>query len=254
MSHDVENKRPINDNNVVDTPTSTLLSQFIAARGAITQLNTVVNALLDGQGGIGRKATQLAYTFTISCIENPQEASNIPGWNDAGVQKGSNPYVQPLKLLCNKMDTIPHSRISIWAKVFNYAHNAKVHPNNFTDLVAQNHGMRKFYDLIIMKDKVANDNKSIKSKVSSDAVCSGATPGKANPLPKLGPLPFADLVENAGQIQFVIVDKAKLQTDETARIALEQNAVFIGVVDVEDTKCRKFLNDNDPRLILKGAA
>ena len=64
-----------------------------------------------------------------------------------------------------------------------------------------------------MKDKDANDNKSIKSQVSSDAVCSGSTPGKANPLPKVGPLPFADLVENAGQIQFVIVDKAKLQTE-----------------------------------------
>ena len=112
MSHDVENKRPINDNNVVDTPTSTLLSQFIAARGAITQLNTVVNALLDGQGGIGRKATQLAYTFTISCIENPQEASNIPGWNDAGVQKGWVPLVAKGRLKSPKPAACESCQIS----------------------------------------------------------------------------------------------------------------------------------------------
>jgi hypothetical protein len=59
-----------------------------------------------------------------ACMDNPAEAAQLPGWGDAAVQAGTNPYFQPLKMLVDDMNNVIQSRISIWEKVSRWVSQA----------------------------------------------------------------------------------------------------------------------------------
>ena len=243
-----------NKNRFAAAKRPTLLAQYRAAKDALTRLDGVVYNLLDGQGGIGRRATQAAYAFTIACFNKPAQAAKLPGWADAAVQPGTNPYGQPLKMLADDMSNIIQAKISIWAKVFRDAHTAKIKPEHFLEHLKRNHGIRRWYDSINMVEKAANDN----GKNAGLGRASGAG-GKANSTPKPkarapAPVDIAKQVKDTKHIIFAIIDKNLLLCDGDAIADLESNPAFIGLVKATHTKCRKFVNDNDPRFLIKGEA
>ena len=224
---------------------SNLEALFNNARTALTSVNTEYRNLLDGQNQLGKDACLAAYKFTIGCIDNLAEAKKLPGWESAKLQSGSNPYCQPLKMLVQDLDQIPWSKICIWASVFQKVHGDGVSPEDFLALVDQNNGMRRFYDLI---NKAANDNNPDAGKNGTTAPNSNSTPSKK---PTVEPISSVQQVENAGQIQFVIINKARLLLDDSARANLEQSSVFLGMADAKDSACRKFLEENDPDFIVR---
>ncbi len=237
-----------NDSNITAAKPSTLLALQRATKNAIANLNSMVNNLLDGQGGAGRRATQAAFAFTVACMDNPAEAAKLPGWDDAAVQAGANPYFQPLKMLVGDMNNVIQSRISIWAKVFRDAHDAGITPEDFLEHLKRNHGMRKWYEAIGLAEKAANDNdkKSVPVKSSSG----GAKPKAPAPVP----IDIVQRVDDTTQITYAIIDMDLLICDSDAKGDLESNPAFLGIVQVANDDCRTFLNDNDPRFAMKGAA
>ncbi len=240
-----------NDSNIAATKPSTLLALERAAKGAIANLNSMVNNLVDGQGGAGRRAIQAAYAFTVACLDNPAEAAKLPGWDGAAVQPGANPCVQPLKLLVDDMNNIIQSRISIWAKVIRGAHGAGIKPEYFLEHLNRNHGMRKWYDSIVLAEKAANGNVP---KAGTNKSSTGST---ATPKPKAPPPVPVDIVQRVAdttQITYAIIDMDLLICDSDTKADLESNPAFIGIVQVANDDCRAFLNDNDPRFTMKGAA
>jgi len=104
-----------------------------------------------------------------------------------------------------------------------------------------------------MASKAANDNDTGEAKTGTTST---KPKSKSKPRKKTNtvPTPLVELVENTNQIQFAILDKGKLLWNEPARTALEENPLFMGMVDAEDPKCREFLNDNDLRFTEKEAA
>ena len=256
MSNFTNPKTPAaaNENRLAAAKRTTLLAQYRAAKDAVTRLDGVVYNLLDGQGGIGRRATQAAYAFTIACFNKPAQAAKLPGWADAAVQPGTNPYGQPLKMLADDMSNIIQAKISIWAKVFRDAHTAKIKPEHFLAHLKRNHGMRRWYDSIGLAEKVANDN----GKNAGLGRASGAG-GKANSMPKPkapapAPVDIAKQVKDTKRIIFAIIDKDSLLCDGDAMADLESNPAVLGIVKAANRNCRTFLADNDPRFALKGAA
>ena len=227
------------------------MPQFRAARGAVTNLKSVVSNLLNGQGGAGRRATQTAYAFTVACMDNPAEAAKLPGWDDAAVQASANSYTQPLKMLVDDMDNIIQSRISIWVKVFRGAHKAGITPEHFLEHLKRNHGMRRWYDAIVLADKAANGNVP---KVGANKSSTGST---ATPKPKAPPSVPVDIVQRVAdttQITYAIIDKDMLICDSATKADLESNPAVLGFVLAANDDCRAFLNDNDSRFTKKGAA
>jgi hypothetical protein len=224
---------------------SNLEALFNNARTALTSVNTEYRSLLDGQNQLGKDACLAAYKFTIGCMDDLGEAKKLPGWEAAKVQSGSNPYCQPLKLLVLDLDEIPQWKISIWASVFYKAHCDDVSPEDFLALVDQNNGMRRFYDLI---NKAANDNEPIAGKNGPTTPKSNSTPSKTTTVESIS---IVQQVENANQIQFVVINKAGLLNDESLRVALEQSSVFLGFTDAKDSACRKFLEENDTDFIVR---
>lgn len=221
-----------------------------AAKEDLTHVSSAVFNLLDGQDGLGGKALVSAYTFATACMERRAEAVLLPGWKEAAVQSGANPYCQPLKLLAGELDNIIQSRISIWAKVFAHAHKAKIKPEDFLAHRKRNHGMRRWYDFINASGstKAANENLPGKSPRKSGGTGSKSKPAK--PAPK-------DIVaeaKKAKRLGFVMVDMDALVCDANALAALESNPVVIGLVKAAHAKCRKFVAANDSRFSVKGAA
>jgi hypothetical protein len=240
-----------NDSNIAVAKPSTLLAQFRAAKDAIGNLNSMVNNLLDGQGGAGRRATQAAYAFTIACMDNPAEAAKLPGWGDAAVQAGANPYFQPLKMLVDDMNNVIQSRISIWAKVFRVAHEAGITAEKFLEHLKRNHGMRRWYDAIVLADKAANGNVP---KAGTNKSSTGRTTTAKPKAPPPVPIDIAQRVADTTQITYAIIDMDLLICDSDTKADLESNPAFLGIVQVPNGICRSFLNDNDPRFAMKGAA
>lgn len=240
-----------NDTGITATNPSTLLAQYRATKDAIANLNSMVNNLLDGQGGAGRRATQAAYAFTVACMDNPAEAAKLPGWDDAALQAGANPYFRPLKMLVDDMNNIIQCRISIWAKVFRDAHDAGITPKDFLQHLKRNHGMRRWYDAIGLADKATNDNGTKAGTVKS------STSNKATSKPKAPPPVPIDIVQRVAdttQITYAIIDKDLLICDSDTKADLDANPAVIGFVQVANDDCRAFLNDNDSRFGIKGAA
>ena len=240
-----------NKNDFAAAKRTTLLAQLLAARDSLTILDKAVTNLLEGQNAIGGKALVAAYSFTIACMERQAEAAKLSGWKDAAVQSGNNDYCQPLKLLAGDLDNVPQSRISIWAAVFRNAHAAKIKPKNFLEHRKRNHGMRQWYDAII-KAKAANDNEpGVGSQKSSGAGSKATTNGKAT---KSTPLDIVAAAKNAKRIGFVMVEWDAYLCDSDAQAELESNPAVIGLIKAAPTKCRKFVNDNDPRFVGKAVA
>lgn len=240
-----------NDNGIAAAKPSTLMPQLRTAKDAIGNLNSIVDNLVDGQGGAGRRATQAAYTFTAACMDNPAQAAKLPGWDDAAVQASANPCCQPLKMLVDDMDNIIQSRISIWAKVFRGAHDAGIEPDKFLEHLKRNHGMRRWYDAIGLADKAVNDNATKAGTNKSSTGCTATSKPKV-PLPV--PIDIVQRVADTTQITYAIIDKDLLICDSGAKADLESNPAVLGFAQVANDDCRAFLNDNDSRFGMKGAA
>ena len=240
-----------NNNGIAAAKPSTLIAQHRAAKDAFSSLNNVVNNLLDGQGGIGRRAMQVGYSFTIACMDNLEEAAKLQGWDDAAVQTGANPYCQPLKMLAEDMNPAIQTKISIWAKVFQSAHGVGITPDKFLEHLKRNHGMRRWYDAICLAEKSTNDNgkKDGIGKPSSG----GGGGGKPKTLPPV-PIDIVQRVGEAKKITYAIIDMDLLLCDSDAKAELEANLAFIGFAQVANDDCLAFLNNNDPRFGMKGAA
>lgn len=253
LTHNSTNTTPVaaNDSNTAATKLSTLLALQRAAKDAIGSLNSMVNNLLDGQGGAGRKAVQAAYALTVACMDNPAEATKLPGWDAAAVQASANPYCQPLKMLVGDMDNTIQSRISIWAKVFRGAHDAGIPPDKFLEHLKRNHGMRKWYDAIVLAGKPVNDNGP---KGGGGSSRGGAAARPPSPASVSVPIDIAQRVGDAKQITYAIIDMDMLICDSDTKADLESNPAVIGFAQVANDDCRAFLNDNDPRFGMKGAA
>jgi len=244
------NNRKLDHKGFAGAKRTTLLAQYRDARESLANLDSAVTNLLEGQNAIGGKALVAAYSFTIACMERSAEAAKLPGWKDAAVQPGANPYCQPLKLLAGDMDKIIQSRITIWAKVFADAHAAKIKPQDFLEHRKRNNGMRRWYDFINTSAKVngteANDNRPSGGS-RKPAGCGGKE--------KRGPIDVAQRLNNASRAAVVVIDMAVLMNDAAAKASLESNPAFVGIVKAGDTKCRAFAQDNDARFtIVKGAA
>lgn len=227
-----------------------LKALFKAAREDVTQVNNTVCGLLEGRDALGGKAMESAYRFTIACMEQPAAAAKLPGWKEATVQPGANPYCQPVKLLAGDMDNSIQSRISIWAKVFANAHRAKIKPDEFLAHLKRNHGMRRWYDFINTSGSTTAGNDNHPGKASCKSGGAGGKGKDTKPAPK-------DIVaeaRKAKRLGFVMVDMDALVCDANALAALESNPVVIGLVKAAPTKCRKFVAANDSRFINKGAA
>lgn len=241
-------KAAANDNALAATKPITLRAQYRAAKDAISSLNSIVNTLLDGQGGIGRRAALIAYSFTIACMDSPVKAAKLPGWDDAAVQPGANPYCQPLKMLADDMNNVVQSKISIWAGVYRHAHDAGITPEHFLEHLKRNHGMRRWYDAINTKAKAANDNRK---KGGSQTSPGGVrTPKVPHPVP----IDIVQRVADTTQITYAIIDMDVLLCDSDAKAELDSNSAVLGFVQVANDNCLTFLSDNDPRFAIKGAA
>ena len=240
-------KAPANDRGFAGAKRTTLLAQYRAARESLSRVDSEVNNLLDGQNAIGGKALVAAYSFTIACMERPAEAAKLPGWQDAAVQPGANPYCQPLKLLAGDMDKIIQSRISIWAKVFAHAHAAQIKPEHFLEHRKRNSGMRRWYDFINASGSTtaANNNQAGGGRKSSGAGGKGK---------KFTPVDIVAEATKAKRIAMVMVDLDAYLCDGKAQSELESNPVVIGLVQATPTKCREFVVDNDSRFNRKGTA
>lgn len=246
-------KAAANGSNIAATKPSTLLAQYRATKDAIANLNSMVNNLLDGQGGAGRRAMQAAYVFTVACMDNPAEAAKLPGWGDAAVQAGANPYGQPMKMLVEDMNNIIQCRISIWAKVFRGAHGAGITADKFLQHLKRNHGMRRLYDAIVLAEKAANDNGTNAGIVKSSTGSTATAKPKAPP-PVPVPIDIVQRVADTTQITCAIIDMDLLICDSDTKADLESNPAVLGFAKVANDDCRAFLNDNDPRFGMKGAA
>ncbi len=245
-------KAPANDIGFAGAKRTTLLAQYRAARESLSRVDSEVNNLLDGQNAIGGKALVAAYSFTIACMERPAEAAKLPGWQDAAVQPGANPCCQPLKLVAGDMNNVVQSRISIWAGVARHAHAEGIKPAKFLEHLKRNHGMRRWYDAINMQAKASNDNDPGGGVGASPGAGGKATAsGKAT---KSTPVDIVAEAKKAKRIAFVMVDLDAYVCDGNAQAELESNPAVIGLVKVADTKCRTFVNDNDPRFAGKAVA
>ena len=242
-----------NDSNIAATKPSTLLAQYRAAKDAITNLSSIVGNLLNGQGGAGRRAHLAAYTFVSACMDNPAEAAKLPGWDDASVQAGTNPCYQPIKMLAENLDPAVQAKISMMAKVYQHAHDAGIKPEHFLEHLKRNHGLRGWYDGIVLAGKAANGN------VPKAGAKKSSTGSKATSKPKAPPPVPVDIVQRVAdttQITYAIIDMDLLICDSDTKADLESNPAFLGIVQVANDDCRTFLNDNDPRFTnqKKGAA
>ncbi len=252
MTHFVKANYPANDNGAtVSNATKTLLAKQAAAIFAVSYLNNAIVSLLDGQGEIGQRAVQTAYDFTIACMDDIATAQTLIGWTKAAVQSGKNPYCQPLKLLAPQKDNIVLSKISIWAKVFRVAHAAGITPGEFPSHVKRNHGMRRWYDTIGLADNAANDNHVDLNNGNKDTgkIKSGTKKKKPDK-----PIDINHKVETIEKVAFAVLDWVALINDPLAQATLESLAPYVTLAQADDTACRKFLNDNDPRFDLKGVA
>ncbi len=242
-------KAQANDNGFAGAKRTTLLAQYRAARDSLSRMDSEVTSLLDGQNAIGGRAVLAAYAFATACMDKPAQAAKLPGWKDAAVQPGANPYCQPLKLLAGDMDKIIQSRISIWAKVFAHAHAAKIKPEHFLEHRNRNSGMRRWYDFINASGSTtaANDNKAGGgSGKATGAGGKATTNGKA---PKSTPVDFVAGFKKAKRIGFVMVDLDVYMCDGDAQAQLESNSAFIGLVKSAPPKCSMFIADNDNRFV-----
>ena len=235
---------------------TTLRAQYRAARESLTNLNSTVANLLDGQGAIGGKALVTAYSFTIACLERSAEAAKLPGWKDAAVRPSANPYCQPLKLLAGDMDNITQSRISIWAAVFRNAHAAGIKPEDFLEHRKRNHGMRRWYDFITTSDSLnltaGNQNKPPRGSRKSPR--RGGNAAGSRTAKKFTPVDIVAEFRNAKRIGFVMVDLDAYICDGNAQAELESIPAVIGAVKAAPAKCRKFVTDNDNRFTRKAVA
>ncbi|MBC8269047.1 MAG: hypothetical protein H8E36_09890 [Rhodospirillaceae bacterium] len=240
-----------NDSNIAATKPSTLLAQYRAAKDAITNLSSIVGNLLNGQGGAGRRAHLAAYTFVSACMDNPAEAAKLPGWDDAAVQAGTNPCYQPIKMLAADMNPAVQSKISMMAKVYQHAHKANIAPEHFLEHLKRNHGLRRWYDGINLAEKAANGNTP---KAGTKKSSTGSTAPAKPKVPPPAPIDIVQRVADTTQIAYAIIDKELLICDSDAKGDLESNPAFLGIVQVANDDCITFLNDNDPRFAMKGAA
>ncbi len=240
-----------NNNGIAAAKPSTLLAKQRAAKDTFTNFSNVIGYVLDGQGGPGRRAYLAGYIFTTACMDNPAEAAKLPGWDNAAVQAGANPYGQPLKMVAININPVIQAKISMLAKVYQHAHDAGIKPEHFLEHLKRNHGMRKWYDAIVLADKAVNDNgTNTGTKKSSTASTATAKPKAPPPVP----IDIVQRVADTSNITYVIVDKDLLICDSDTKADLESNPAVIGFVQVANDDCRTFLNDNDPRFAMKGAA
>ncbi len=242
-----------NDSNIAATKPSTLLAQYRAAKDAITNLSSIVGNLLDGQGGAGRKAHLAAYTFVSACMDNPTQATKLPGWDDAAVQAGTNPCYQPIKMLAVDMNPAVQSKISMMAKVHQHAHKAKIAPEHFLEHLKRNHGLRRWYDGINLAEKAANGNTP---KAGTNKSSTGSTATAKPKAPPPVPIDIVQRVADTTQITYAIIDKDLLICNSDTKADLDANPAVLGFVQVANDDCRAFLNDNDSRFTnqKKGAA
>ena len=263
ISNDPKTHVAANDNGFAAATPATLLALHREARDAITRVDITVNGLLDGQFDLGRKAILAAYTFTVRCMDAPADAAKLPGWADAAVLSGTNPFGQPLKLLADDVNNIVQAKISMWAKVFRNAHQASIAPDQFLDHLKRNSGMRRWYDSIVAAEsaanpKPANGGRKGGGKRNGGGKGSGK-PTTASPAPKgtstVVPMPVnvVQQVKACGQIALAFIDMKVLLCDADARAALESNPAYLGMVEAANDDCIGFVNDNDPRFSDEGA-
>ena len=114
--------------------------------------------------------------------------------------------------------------------------------------------MRRWYDAIVQKENPANDNgkKGASGKSSSGDGKADATAKPTAPVPV--PVDITQRVKDTKRITFAIIDMDSLLCDGDAKADLESNPAVLGIVQVANDGCCAFLNDNDPRFAIKGAA
>jgi hypothetical protein len=236
---------------------SSLHAQYHAAKLAVCALSRTINTLVDGQAAIGKEAVKEAYSFSIKCMDNKTEAAILSGWEEASLPQNANPYCQPLKMLIDKKNNIIQSRISIWARVFEFAHGAGIKPESFLGYVDRNSGMRNWYNAIVAderKKKAANDNEPDTKPINAGGGDEGDTKddnGDSNdtekPFNSLE-ISFAERIHGIDNLGLVAFDIDTLMFNSAAMDALRQIPGYGGVVEASTGKCRSFIDDNDQHL------
>ena len=93
-----------------------LLPKLRTGMNAFTGMDTHINAVVNGQGGIGRRAMLAAYDFSCDFKDNPTEAAKLPGYKESKVPANANQYNWPLKMLIgDNVNNVIQSRICIFA-------------------------------------------------------------------------------------------------------------------------------------------
>lgn len=238
-----------NDSNIAATKPSTLLPMMRAAKFSFTNLSNVVGSVLDGQRGPGQRAYLAGYIFTIGCMESPADAAKLPGWDNAAVQANANPYYQPLKMVAKNINSDVQTKISLLAKVYRDAHKENIAPEQFLEHLKRKHGLRRWYDSVVLAEKAANGN--VPNGGSGKSHGGG---GRTANKQRTGPVDVVQLVADANNIAYAIIDKDMLICDSATKADLESNPAVLGFVLAANDDCRAFLNDNDSRFTKKGAA
>jgi hypothetical protein len=247
-----------NDNEFVRAKQNiALLTRYRTAKLAVGELGRSINALADGQSGIGRDAVKEAYAFSIECMDDKKAASMLSGWKEASLPKNANAYCQPLKMLVDKTNNVIQTRISIWARVFEVAHSADIDPDTLSKHIERNGGMRKWYDAIVLaekKKKAANDNEPDTKPINAGGGDEGDAGGDNRDSndtehPFNSPeVSFAERIHGIDNLGLVAVDMDALESNSAAMNALQKIPGFGGIIEASTGNCRSFIDDNDSRL------
>lgn len=141
----------------------TLALQARIARDAFTWLDNLVARALNGQSSVSRQALKFGYRFTRACVANPEEAVQLPNWEQAAVREGTNPYYQPLKYVAGDVSKEIACKLTMWAAIYRDAAENSISVDAFLEVLKRNHGVRAWYDSL---RKAANDNAPVVATVS----------------------------------------------------------------------------------------
>lgn len=222
------------------SPTANKL--YKEAKNACIKTEDHINKFFD-RDALGLKAVETAYKFSTYCNDHPANAETLDGWDEVKHQSNTTYIRRALKFLAvGAASPSVDSKVSIWAKVFEYAHTNGYSADEFIHHV-QATSMKRWYkkinELNALDPDPANDNDlDLESgEVAKD------TAEKTN-TDKKPEVDFAARVQNAKHIVIGYFDASLL--DGKARKCINANAAFIGFAEIEDDVCRAFANDNDP--------